>query len=405
MARAESRASAREIPEAKGGASASIVGHGAEPTICIVQAVAKQYREPFFDALYFRLKNQGIRLQVIYSDPNSFEARRKDAVDLPPSYGRKVHALWLFRQRVLFQRVPVAALTADLVIVEQASKYVLNYVFALLSTLGILRLAYWGHGRNWQQPQESGMGRVKRAMLRRADWWFAYTARVADYVRDNGFSSERITVVQNSVDTSGLRQQINDFDEQARAALREELGIARTDRVGLFCGSMHTDKQLAFLVRAAVELRNRLPGFHLILVGAGPDETIARTAAAKHAWVHHIGPQFGGARVPYFAIADVFLCPGLVGLAVLDAFAAGLPLFTTDIPIHSPEIDYLEDGINGGISEFDPAIYAENIGKVLASPGILAQMKSNAEASAQRYGLDVMVENFFRGVLACLDRS
>lgn len=375
------------------------------PRVFIVQAVAKQYRQAFFDQLQRRLGEEGVSLRVIYSDPNAVEARRADAVDLPAAYGRKVGALWLFGRRVLLQRVPLELLRGDLVVVEQASKYALNYLLAALSAAGFLRLAYWGHGRNWQQTEDSVMDRVKRALLRRADWWFAYTARVATYLRENGFSGERITVVQNSVDTSALRRQIDDVDEHARAVLRKELGIAETDCVGLFCGSMHADKQLAFLLRAAVELRGRVPGFHLILVGAGPDESIARAAAAQHAWVHHVGPRFGSARAPYFAIADVFLCPGLVGLAVLDAFAAGLPLFTTDIPLHSPEIDYLEDGVNGRISGFDPLLYAQSLAEILADPERLARMKANAADSAQRYGLEVMVENFAHGVLACLGRS
>jgi L-malate glycosyltransferase len=38
------------------------------------------------------------------------------------------------------------------------------------------------------------------------------------------------------------------------------------------------------------------------------------------------------------------LMPGLVGLAVLDAFADGIPRVTTVIEYHSPEIEYLVPG-------------------------------------------------------------
>ena len=42
------------------------------------------------------------------------------------------------------------------------------------------------------------------------------------------------------------------------------------------------------------------------------------------------------------AISDVFLLPGKVGLAILDAFA----VLTTRLDIHCPEIEYLEEDRN-----------------------------------------------------------
>ena len=379
----------------------------AKPTrrVCIIQAVVKHYRRPFFDRLHQHLKEQGVSLQVIYSDPNPVEAKRRDAVDLPPEYGHKVRASWLMNQRFLYQPVLGAALKSDLVIVEQASKYLMNYPFAAISGLGLMRFAYWGHGRNWQQSGSSMSEDIKRILMRRADWWFAYTGRVVDYLKQNGFDGNRITDVQNSVELAEFRQQVQQVDEAARMALRTSLGIGKEDRVGLFCGSMHADKKLPFLIQAACELHSRLPSFHLVLVGAGPDEAIARDAAARHDWIHYVGASFGAARAGYFAIADVFLCPGLVGLAVLDAFAAGLPLFTTDIPTHSPEIDYLDDGVNGMMTAHDPGRYAEAIEASLKDPQELARLRANAEFSSERYGLDAMVENFSRGILACLNRS
>jgi len=373
--------------------------------VCIIQSVVKHYRLPFFDRLYVRLKEQGVSLQVLYSDPSAVEARRRDAVDLPPEYGRKVPAHWLMNQRVLYQPVLCTAWTADLVIVEQASKYVMNYLFTALAAVGLMRHAYWGHGQNWQQTAPSTGERIKRLLMRRADWWFAYTPRVVDYLKKNGFDSTRITNVQNSVELVEFQTRIEAFDDISRKALRDQLGIGSQDKVGIFCGSMHADKKLDFLVQAAVELRVRLPSFHLVLVGAGPDEAIARDAAVRHDWIHYVGASFGASRAGYFAIADVFLCPGLVGLAVLDAFAAGLPLFTTDIPTHSPEIDYLEDGVNGIMTEPDTAQFSEAVAACLESTQELARLRANARSSSERYGLDAMVENFSRGVLACLNQS
>jgi glycosyltransferase involved in cell wall biosynthesis len=385
---------------------ASAIRH-AKPkrSVCIVQAVAKQYRLPFFDRLQARLASEGILLSVVYSAPNKREALRKDAVDLPTTYGRKIRAFWSPSYRVLYQPSLTHALSADMVIVEQASKHVLNYQLAMLRFFGLVRLAYWGHGRNWQHDGEEWMEPIKHALMPGADWWFAYTKKIARYVEDSGFPADRITVVQNSVDVDAFKKAVEAFDHAQQQVLRRDLGIAPDAPVGLFCSSMHASKKLDFLVDSATLIHTQMPDFHLVLIGGGPDESISREAAATHDWIHYTGPLFGTDKAAHFAIADIFLCPGLVGLSILEAFAAGLPLFTTDLPVHSPEIDYLTDSVTGAITAFDSGKYAEAVSTCLNNRTRLSAMREATRQESSAYGLEPMVENFTHGVLACLSKS
>ena len=246
---------------------------------------------------------------------------------------------------------------------------------------------------------------VKHALLGKVDWWFAYTTRVADYVAQCGFPRERITIVQNSVDTKSFAEAVQAIDASQRLRFRQALGIESESPIGLFCGGMHPAKKLDFLIESAVLIRAQIPNFHLILLGAGPDESIAHAAANRHAWIHYAGPLFNDAKALHFAIADIFLCPGLVGIAVLEAFAAQLPVFTTNIPVHSPEIDYLTNLVTGAITEFEPTKYAEAVVDCLRSPSLHMRLSNAARAASELYGLEQMVSNFCRGVMSCLDRS
>lgn len=373
--------------------------------VCIIQAVVKQYRLPFFELLYRHLNAMGVALTVIYSEPNEYERARKDNVDLPSTYGHKVPAYWSGHHRLLYQPCLKRALRADLVIVEQASKHVLNFLLGAFRAIGVVRLAYWGHGHNWQEDGSTWMEPTKHALLDKVDWWFAYTTRVADYVAERGFPRERITIVQNSVDVRSFAETVQSIDASQRLNLRHALDIEKDSPIGLFCGGMHAAKKLDFLIESAVLIHAELPNFHLVLVGAGPDEAIARAAADAHSWIHYAGPLFDDGKALHFSIADLFLCPGLVGLAVLDAFAAGLPVFTTDIPLHSPEIDYLTHSVTGVITEFEPAKYAEAVVGCLRSPSLRTRLSDAARAASESYGLESMVSKFSSGVLACLDRS
>jgi glycosyltransferase involved in cell wall biosynthesis len=96
--------------------------------------------------------------------------------------------------------------------------------------------------------------------------------------------------------------------------------------------------------------------------------------------------------------------PGLVGLNVVDGFALGLPTVTTDIDWHSPEIEYLEDGINGLVVHGDPTPdeYAEAVVNLLQDTKTLARITQAAEDSIEMLSIEQMVENFADGVVQAL---
>jgi hypothetical protein len=116
--------------------------------VLIIEAQMKQYRVPFYHGLSAALAKSGVALKVAYSDPPASEASKRDTCDLPKEYGVKVKAYWLVRERLICQVALGEILKADLVIVDQANKFVLNHLLLLLSLSGIKRIAFVGHGVN-----------------------------------------------------------------------------------------------------------------------------------------------------------------------------------------------------------------------------------------------------------------
>ena len=238
-------------------------------------------------------------------------------------------------------------------------------------------------------------------MLNKVDWWVAYTRGTADYLVRNGVAPDKITAVQNSVDTTSFVRDLAQVEDVHLMSLRARLGLTKEAAVGLFCGSLHRDKRIAFLLEAAQLVKKSVPDFHLIVVGAGPEAAVVKQWARHEPWVHYVGPKFGTEKAALFKMSDLFLMPGLVGLAILDAFAAGLPVVTTDIPIHSPEIEYLENGINGVMTPHTTECYARAVVELLSSPAMRQRISQGAAASAAKYSIDAMVENFRGGIHKC----
>lgn len=370
--------------------------------VLVIESQINQYRLPFYTLLHKALAEQDMQLAVAYSNPNSEEQLKNDTCDLPLEFGRKVPGYWFCRGKVLLQPLLRAALRADLVIVEQANKFVLNHLLLALSRLGLKRVAFWGLGENRQTGQIRISEWYRRKSLNWVAWWFAYTRSSADYLKGQGVPEERVTIVQNAVDTRQLQTQIASFSDSQVRETKKQLGIGPRDPVGIYCGMLHPVKSIPFLLESVGRIREKLLAFHLIVVGGGAGLASLQEYALQHPWLHVPGPLFGAEKALMFRIADLGMQPGRVGLVILDCFAAGLPLLTTQIPIHGPEIDYLENEINGLMTEHDTARFAEATVAVLQDGARLERLRSGSRSAASKYSIEAMVNNYCDGIIRCL---
>lgn len=368
--------------------------------VVILETQLKRYRVPFVHQLAAALRVHDISLVVGYSDPPPQDRDRADTVELDRELGHKLPLATLWHGRIVLQPAWALVRDADLVIVGQANGLLFNYVLLALSRLGVKRVAYWGHGYNHQARGGGVAEWFKRKLLGRIDWWFAYTPEVTTYLVDQGIREDTITTVYNTIDIEALRIAIAGVD---RARARARLGIALESRVALYCGALVPEKQLGFLVDAAAEVRRLVPDFELVIVGAGRERAMLEALAHYRPFIHVVGPAFEADRATYFAISDVCMLPAYAGLAVNDAFAAGLPIATTDHPGHGPERGYLTPTVDSIVSDFDVDGYAQAIAELLADPASLAAMKAAARRAADRVPMQRMVAAFTEGIVRCLE--
>jgi len=167
-------------------------------------------------------------------------------------------------------------------------------------------------------------------------------------------------------------------------------------------GAVDDGTGMAIITAAAALIREAIPNFHMVIIGAGTDSNKVTAAAQKTQWIHYVGPKFGQQKASYFRLASLFLMPAAVGLSILDAFVAKLPFFTTDADGHGPEIQYIENSINGFITRQNSSTYANIVIKALQNPGFLRQLSEGAGRSADSYSIEKMVENVRTGIVRCL---
>jgi glycosyltransferase involved in cell wall biosynthesis len=379
---------------------------GARPVVTIVYRVLPLYRIPFYEALRAELDRREITLRLIYGQPEANEAAKQDVGVISWGHQTRNRQIRVGARSVVWQPCSALVRGSDLVIVEQASKLLLNYVLLAGQWMGGPKVAFWGHGRNLQHERASRLGEaVKGLVSRLPHWWFAYTEVSAEIVRGLPYPAERITVVQNALDTTALRKRLASVDDDLLVALRSRWGI-RSRNVAIYSGGLYTEKRVGFLLEAAHAVRRRIADFELIVLGAGSDQRLVEQAASECSWIHYPGACFGSEKAAYFRLARVMLLPGVVGLAVVDSFAMEVPLVTIDIPGHGPEIEYLRHGENGLMlpRDTDPEEYAAAVTDLLSDDARLQRLRAGCRAAANVYTLEAMVDRFAGGVVEALRR-
>lgn len=371
--------------------------------VCIVQHRLLHYRVELFERLREACAARGMALELVHGGPTPSEASRRDTGRLAWATEVRNRVWTVAGKDLLWQPLADAVRGCDLLVLMQENRLLSNYPWLFGPRPASMRLAFWGHGRNFQSRAANGLREGwKRYCLNRVDWWFAYTAVTAEALSEAGFPAERVTVLNNAIDNSQFARDLAAVTDATVARLRRSVGAADGEVLGLYCGSLYADKRLDMLVNAGRLVHARRPGFRLVVLGDGPSRDVLQ-AVSGEGWLHWLGATHGADKAAWFRAAQLYLSPGAVGLHVLDSFVAGTPMVTTADALHGPEIAYLEHPVNGLITEGDASSYAEAVLELADHPSTVAALRAAGMRAATHYSLDAMVERFAAGLSACLD--
>lgn len=370
--------------------------------VVFVTAILTHYRKAFHEQVRTILNRQGIDYDIIYSAPVGAEAIKNDTIDMP--WATRVPVRSFRGGRLLYQFAWSKIRKSDLIIIGQENRFLLNYILQMTPAAFRPKIALWGHGRNFQaRNSRSRAERWKRFWATRADWWFAYTDESRRHISSLGFDPARITVFNNTVDTTEIKALVNTITTEQIEKRRADLRLDGRS-VCLFMGGLYPDKRIEFLVAASDHIRSAIPHFELVFVGGGEQLALIEQLSKSRNWIKVLGPRFGQDKVELMLLSKLLLMPGLVGLAVIDAAAAGLPTVTTSFPYHSPEIAYLDPNVNGVKVEDwkDPISYGDAVVDLLSNDSKLHKMKLGAISSSVDLTIEAMASRFATGVIEAL---
>lgn len=355
----------------------------------------------FFHQLRAELAKNNVELYLIYGKANETDALKRDEVEIEWAKCISNRRIKLGGTELLWQPILKYLKNKDMVIIQLENKVLLNYYLIFARYFSKYKLAFWGPAKNMREDTESKHNRYRYFLLRKCNWWFAYTDGVKKLLIEKNYPESNITVLQNAIDTRGLKKFYSDITANEINSLKDQLGITG-NKTGIFCGAMYPGKNLDFILEACHKIKKEVADFHMIFIGSGIESPKVIEASKAYTWIHYVGTKFGADRVIYFKLSVIQLMPRLIGLAILDSFAMETPIITTNNPYHGAEFDYLENGINGLISEDDIDDYSSMVIDVLKNEGY-QKLISGCKISAEKYTVEAMVENFKNGILTALN--
>lgn len=167
--------------------------------------------------------------------------------------------------------------------------------------------------------------------------------------------------------------------------MREQLGLRPDDFVIISVGELNENKNHQVIIRAMAELSN--PQIHYALCGKGEKQNDLRAFSVDLGLgdkVHILGFRQDVNEV--LVVADLFCFPSKregLGLAAVEAMAAGLPLVTSNV--HGIN-DYSIDGVTGySCSPEDVKQFAQAIHKIYADPWRRVAIGNKNKMDASKY--------------------
>lgn len=332
------------------------------------------YRIHVYNALdkYFRNDGHSFRVVANSIDDNQDRIFKYDQVSF--------HSPKLLRK--------VLSPKPDVVILFLHLKDIVGFFLVPFLHLKGIPVVYWNHGVNLLTPDS----RIKKPFFnffhKRCDSILLYSDNERRCIAKKYHG--KVFVAPNTLNFDSFPHV-----EETKEQLKERYGL-KDEKIVLMVTRIRPIKRLDDLLKASEQFDD---GISVVVVGGGATSE-QEQAMRENPRIHYWGPVYDSRKISeIFKMSDVFCIPGLVGLSLNQAFYWGLPLITEDV-IHSPEICYLENGINGYIvPRGDIAALAERINTLMSDPDMLSAFST---AARSKIHTDASMEAMAEGFLTAL---
>lgn len=311
----------------------------------IIYQVIFHYRIPFYNQIEednsinsLLIYGNGLKKTKLKNSKNSLKNKLKvKSKSIPFAKGKKF-TYFPSLYRLLKKNKP------DILLVEGFSSIINFLISFLYAKLNNKKIILWSlgkvQGKRLSIPRKI-IDRFLMSLENNVDAVFTYSSLGENYFLNRGVSKEKIFKAINVVDTRYV------FENNYKKA------INHTNFKIIFVGSIIEEKKIEILLNAFHLLSEKYTNVSLEIIGSGDeyfDNLIKNYNSYKG--ISFLGRVTEGLE-KYYLNADVFVLPGLGGLAISESMAYGVPVICSRAD--GTELDLIQNDNNGYIiPDIDP---------------------------------------------------
>ena len=255
-----------------------------------------------------------------------------------------------------------------------------------------IKIIFYGHGMNLKYRNSAIIKNLYNFLYLFFDRLIIYTPNEKKLFWNK--HQKKISVAYNTLNLANKKNNIDYFD---KSKIKNELNIKHSKLV-LFSGRIESRKKLEVLINL-FKRKKIHPEVGLVIVGPGiKNSELEEIKNCNN--IYYLGPVYNETKISQiFYISDIFCIPGHIGLGLVEALFWGLPVITTRLSYHAPEIFYLRDGYNGFILSNELELKTK-INEVLLNDKYLIHLSKNAiQTYQEKANLDNMLHGFIKSII------
>lgn len=378
--------------------------HPSPTRVVILQPSLTKYRVPVYRKL---AATSGIDLKLVYGqdpgvpnvEPDGFRASYEPHKHL--GIGKHRPFVWQPAQLKYADRRH-----ADVLITVWNSRWLSLPLALRKARKQGVRTVVWGHGYSKNESPSRAKVRQKIGMM--ADAMLFYSQTIANQYIADGADPKRVFVAPNCLDQAPIQAARQAWlgEPDRLDAFRRENNIPIDAEPILYVSRFDSANRVELLLQAASHLANQRPKLRIHLIGKGEPEMSHLKAMTRELnirdRVRFLGPIYDEKQIaPWYLTAKAFCYPANIGLSLHHAMGYGLPVVTGDnLQSHNPEIERLENGVNGILFEHnDSHSLAKCLNDLLSNESKRNEMSNKAALTVtEHYTINTMAQGFLNAI-------
>ncbi|HDH0371309.1 TPA: glycosyltransferase family 4 protein [Klebsiella variicola subsp. variicola] len=313
--------------------------------IVLTQMAIADYRNQFIRHLVDVMNEHDMKFKIIVGEEYFEESTKTSRFVLSLENSKVIKNSFLFKRKLAYQHLPWnTVLKADILICELNPRILSVWLVLFLRKILNKKTIFWGHV--WaRKGRNSKTEKIRNLMRKLSSSLLLYTnnqkKELLDFYGESCKESNAIFIAPNSL--------------YYRKDMTNVLSAQSTGVI--YVGRLVASKKVDVLIKAIPLVCKVEPSIVFHIVGNGEQSNELQKLSRELGVAANV--KFYGHIADHSNLKDIYstsfvsISPGYVGLSITQSLSFGVPMLISKHENHSPELEALQEGLNGGFFETD----------------------------------------------------